>query len=166
MIYKKILGCHFFKILPKTHPALIEAFAEGLEIDTINSIEQATIKNLLAQPQGSPAGEIIKNGIVQITDAVYQVSQDTLSKNFAKTEIGKRMVAAITKSYQEQMFKKVAKTYDKLLENEATEEIKAQFFLSHEISIVQESAKQELLSIQAALKIEFPDLTIQPKLRP
>ncbi|MBP6870358.1 hypothetical protein KBC04_05720, partial [Candidatus Babeliales bacterium] len=65
MMYEKILGCHFFDILPKSHPALVFAI-EGIEGNLIHVGEQVSLVNLFAQSDSSMFGDAIKSSMSQM----------------------------------------------------------------------------------------------------
>ncbi len=90
--YKKVCGFNFFDILPKSHPAFIPAFAEGLEIGALNSAEQVALTSLFTQSQESLVGDIVK----------FEVSQvgSQLIENIVATDISKILEQEIVRISQ------------------------------------------------------------------
>ncbi len=154
LLWEQVLGCHFFDILPKNHPALVAAF-EGVEGGLIISGENSGITQLFMQTKNSAAGEIVKTGVTQVADSIYQVSQETLSKNFAKTETGKKVIEAIKKEYEELMFVKVAIQYDKLTNNQALPEIIDLFNTCQELSIVPQYITDDIQQLHTLFKDKY-----------
>lgn len=64
------------------------------------------------------------------------------------------MLEAITKSYEEVMFKNIAKDYSKLITNQASQEIIEIFCKCHELSMVPQKLSADILYLKQ-LKIEL-----------
>ena len=148
---EKNWGSYFFNILPQSHPALAGAFS-GLESGAISSAEQAALTQLFTQTEGSVASDIVKSGASSIGS---QATQGILPKDFAATEVGKKMLEAITKPYEEVIFKNITKEYSKLISNEASKETIELFCRCHEISIVPQKISTEIERLHTLFKDKY-----------
>ncbi|MGZ6251421.1 MAG: hypothetical protein ACXWL2_05300, partial [Candidatus Chromulinivorax sp.] len=68
MLYEKILGFHFFDILPKNHPALAPAFA-GIENNGISRTSQSMLTHLFSEQEGSVVGKVVQDEAAKIVTA-------------------------------------------------------------------------------------------------
>ena len=145
--YKNILGCNFFDILPKSHPALAPAFTDLAE-NILTSSESAGLSQLFFN-KNSPAADAIKT-VIATTGSTLNPNS-----NFLKTDIGNKMLESITKPYEETILKNIAKVYDRLLENNSPQQVIDTFCKCHELSIVPENINQGLKQLHATFQNKY-----------
>ncbi|MBP6869756.1 hypothetical protein KBC04_02655 [Candidatus Babeliales bacterium] len=153
MHFKRILGVDIFTITPQRNlvgtgwnPKPVPAIT-GTEPGLINSAGQSLFAKIFLQ-SGS---DVVKNGV----NSIYQVSKETLSKNFAKTETGKNVIKAMNQKYEELMFKNTANQYDKLMNNQALPEVIDLFNTCQELSIVPQYITDDIQRLQTLFKDKY-----------
>ena len=154
LLYENIMGCHFFDILPRSYPALVAAL-QGFESNLLTTGEQMGLSALLTQTESAIVGDLVKGSAAHSAQQVYQVSQEILLKNFAQIDTGQKMIQAITKPYEEIMFKNIAKQYDKLIANHATSETIHLFCTCQELSIVPKYISDEIAQLHTTFHNKY-----------
>ncbi|MBP6869399.1 hypothetical protein KBC04_00735 [Candidatus Babeliales bacterium] len=173
MHFKRILGIDIFAILPNTNsinngfnPELVPAIA-GIPQGCMNPAEQSLLAKIFLQSES----DLVKNGASIVKGGTKKpLTEETFA--FLTTEIGQKMLTSITQDYENAMLRNTAKEYKALLDHQAPEELKIQFFKCCEISLVPDDIKQRYLDIHEILKDEFPGLIMKmrhifyPKINP
>lgn len=123
-----------------------------MERGFLSSTEQTALTQLFTQTEESVAGDLLRSGASSIGS---QVAQGVLPKDFALTEVGKKMLEVITKPYEEVMFKNITKDYSKLISNEASKEAIELFCRCHEISIVPQKISTDIERLHTMFKDKY-----------
>jgi len=144
ILYKKIFNEHIFDFVPKNQSGLVPAGIHGF----IDPADKVMLSHVM-KTAGSTAGHGTKFSAAKIA-----LTSDVTSR-FLATDVGTKMFESMTKDYEETIFRRIAKDYNKLLDNNSPQHVIDDFCKCHELSIVPKSITQDFEKLHTIFKDRY-----------
>jgi len=144
--YKNIIGCNFFTLFPDSEPILIAAF-QGMDNSFLTSIDHAIISQLFSKSESVVVSNLVKTGLSQGVAGYIT--------EFLATDVGKKMYELAQQDYEVKRLNRIAKEYNKIVENRAPQEVVDTFLKCYELSIIPTKISAQLDNLHTIFKDKY-----------